>query len=57
MSIQYCIVLIHDEIFQYWNYIIQDEINVSEGGTDRGDNGRIIVKNPIIYTEEIYRLK
>ena len=49
-SIQFCIVLIYDEIFQYWNYIIQDEINVSEGGMDRGDNGRIIVKSPIIYT-------
>ena len=37
MSIQYCIVLIHGEILFYGNYIIPDEIKVSEGVTDRGD--------------------
>ena len=49
--------MIHDEIFQYGNYIIQDEIKVSEGGTGRGDNGRILVKKSNRYTKDINRLK
>ena len=37
--------MIHDEILNYGNNVIQNEIKVFEGGTDRGDNGSIIVKD------------
>ena len=57
-TVLYCIVLIHDEILMYVRELHYSGWNKDVWGSDGpGDIGWIIVKSPIIYTEEIYRLK